>query len=206
MTSEIEDLLADGEEIQKRANPSIMDSSFVKDYVISAVLIVVISALSLAPLNLGFNNLYFLGLLVIPAAIVGKSEFERKFIRYYITSQQVIERRGVLSQTTESTMYENITDVKMSKAINERLFDVGDIKVNTAGHDGATIRLRGLKDPENYKKVIENNINRAEGNASNQNFGGNNGGGFDDNSGGDLGGGLDDSGLGDADFGDDLNI
>lgn len=205
MTSEIEDLLANGEEIQRRANPSIMDSSFVKSYTISAFMIVGIFALALAPLGLGFDQFYFLGLFVIPLAIIGRSEFQRRFIRYYITSQQVIERRGVLSQTTESTMYENITDVKMNKDINERIFDVGDLKINTAGHDGATIRLRGLKDPENYKKVIEDNINRAEGNSTNQNFGGNNG-GFEDNSGGGLDGGLDDSSLGDADFGDDLNI
>lgn len=205
MSSKIEDLLANGEEIQKRANPSIMDSSFVRSYVVSALLIIGTVALTIAPFDLGFSNLYFLVLLVVPLGLILKSEVQRKFIKYYITSQQVIERRGILNQTTESTMYENITDVKLSKALNERIFDVGDIKVNTAGHDGATIRLRGLKDPENYKRIIENNINAAEGSPSpgqNQGMGTN---GFDNNSGDDLGGGLDDSGL-DDDFDDDFGL
>lgn len=208
MSSDIEDLLANSEEIQKRANPSIMDSSFVKSYLISGLLTVGVLVLAFMPVDLGFNKLYLLVLLVVPAAIVLKSEIQRNFIKYYITSQQVIEKRGILSQTTESTMYENITDVKLSEAINERIFDVGDIKVNTAGHDGATILLRGLKDPESYKRTIENNINNAKnGGSGGRGFGNgngnNNGNGFGGNNSGNNGGGLDDSGLGDSSFDDD---
>lgn len=195
MSSAIEELLADGEEVQKRTSPSIMDSSFVKSYLVAAALTLGIVALTALPLELPFSNFYILILLVVPLGIVAKSEAERRFIKYFITSQKVIERRGILSQTTESTMYENITDVKLSKNINERIFDVGDLKVNTAGHDGATIRLRGLKDPEQYKRTIENNINRAEGGqqqGNQQSFGG----GQDmGGSGDEFGGGLDDSGL-----------
>lgn len=200
MTSSVEELLADGEEIQERANPSIMDSGFVKTYVISTVLVIGISVLSFAPINWPFNNLYIMSLMAVPLALILRSELDRRFIKYYITSQKVIERRGVLNQTTESTMYENITDVRLSKDINERVFDVGDLKVNTAGHDGATIMLRGLKDPEQYKRTIENNINRTEGSPqpAGQNFGG--GGGLEE-SGEDFGGGLDDSDIGD-DFDD----
>jgi len=206
MSSSIEELLADGEQVQKRTSPSIMDSSFVKSYVIATALTLGIFAISVLPLQLPFSPLYLNVLLVIPLGIVLRSEVERRFIKYFITSQKVIERRGILNQTTESTMYENITDVKLSKDINERLFDVGDLKVNTAGHDGATIRLRGLKDPEQYKRTIENNINKAEGSpqpGQQNNFGGGNSnmGGSQD----DLGGGLDDSDLGglgdDDDFG-----
>lgn len=195
MSSSIEELLADGEEVQNSTNPSIMDSSFVKSYAISGALVVGILAIAFLPLELPFSNFLILVLMVVPAGIVLRSELERRFIKYFITSQKVIERRGILSQTTESTMYENITDVKLSKDINERIFDVGDLKVNTAGHDGATIRLRGLKDPEQYKRTIENNINRAEGSPTAENqqsFGGNSG---MDSSGDEFGGGFDDSGL-----------
>lgn len=202
MSSGIEDLLTANEEVQKSTSPSIMDSSFVKGYIISAVLMVAIIGLTLVPLDLGFNKLYFFVLLVVPGFIVLKSEIKRYFIDYYITTDKVIERRGIFNQTTESTMYENITDVKLSEAINERIFNVGDIKVNTAGHDGATIRLRGLKDPKSYKRTIENNINRAGGSSGGQQgFGGGNN--FGGNSGGSSGGGFDDSGLGDSDFNDD---
>lgn len=203
MSSGIEDLLASNEEVQKHTSPSIMDSKFVKSYVVSAVFGIAVITVALLPVNLGFNNFYLLVLLIGPALIILKSEIERRFVRYYITSQQVIERRGIFSQTTESTMYENITDVKLTEAINERIFDVGDIKVNTAGHDGSTIRLRGLKDPESYKRLIEDNINNSKGktggqqgfNGGNNNFGGGNNGG--------SGGGFDDSDFGDSDFGSD---
>lgn len=194
MSSSIEELLAEGEQVQMRTSPSIMDSSFVKSYVIAAALTLGIFLISVLPFQLPFNTLYLNILLVVPLGIIVKSEVERKFIKYFITSQKVIERRGILSQTTESTMYENITDVKLSKDINERIFDVGDLKINTAGHDGATIRLKGLKDPEEYKRTIENNINGTGGTSqtgNQQNFGG----GGMDSSGGEFGGGLDDSGL-----------
>jgi len=206
MSSSIGELLADGEQVQVRTSPSIMDSSFVKSYVVASVLAIGIFVTSILPIQLPFNSLYLNVLLVFPLGIVLKSEVERRFIKYFVTSQKVIERRGMLSQTTESTMYENITDVKLSKDINERLFDVGDLKVNTAGHDGATIRLRGLKDPEQYKRTIENNINKAEGSprpGQQNSFGSGNSdvGGSQD----DLGGGLEDSDLGgigdDDDFG-----
>lgn len=205
MSSGIDDLLASNEEVQKSTSPSIMDSKFVKSYIVSAVLAIAIITVSLLPMNVGFNKLFLLVLLVGPALIIFKSELERRFINYYITSQQVIERRGIFSQTTESTMYENITDVKLSEAINERIFDVGDIKVNTAGHDGATIRLRGLKDPESYKRLIENNINRAEGNGQGQQGlgGANLGSGNSGESGGFQDSGIEDSDIGDSGLGDD---
>lgn len=110
-------------------------------------------------------------------------------------------RTGILNQRTESTMYNNITDVTLNKKFNERIFDVGDIKVNTAGHDGTTLVLNGLKNPEEYKRNIENNINNAENGRGGQDFGGGNA--FNGGNSGNSGGGFDDSGLGDSNFDDD---
>ncbi|MFB6115541.1 MAG: PH domain-containing protein [Candidatus Nanohalobium sp.] len=173
MFSDIEEILTEGEQIQERTNPSVLDSKFIGSYILSSVLFVAVIVLTLSPglLNLGINGIYFLALLVIPVGIALKAELQRRFVQYYITNKQVIMREGVLNQSTESTMYGNITDVTLNEVINERIFDVGDIRVNTAGHDGTTLVLNGVKDPERYKREIESNINSMNGgNNSNQGF------------------------------------
>lgn len=197
--SGIQDLLTQGEELQEETGPSIGDSKYIKGYLLSVLLIVAIVVAAFYPLGLGINQMYVLGLLVVPAALLVKSEIDRHFVTYYITSEQVILRYGILNQTTESTTYSNITDVTMNKAFNERIFGVGDIHVNTAGHDGEAIVLNGLKNPEKYKRMIENNVN----NTSNAGGGGFNDSGFEDDGGFDDNGGFDDSGFDSDGFGDD---
>lgn len=191
--TDIQELLTEGEELQEEAKPSLKDSRYIKGYIVSILLIIGIAAISFYPLGLGFNQIYLLALLVVPAVLLLKGEVERHFVDYFITSEQVIMRRGILNQKTETTTYSNITDVTLNKALNERVFDVGDIRVNTAGHDGTTLVLNGLKDPERYKRMIENNMSGRGGAQSNPGFGDE--GGFDNS-------GLDgDSNFDDDDFG-----
>lgn len=197
--SGIEDLLTEGEELQEKTSPSIGDSKYIKGYILSVLMIIGILAVSFYPLGLGFNQMYLLTLLVVPALLLTKSEIDRHFVDYYITSEQVILRYGILNQTTESTTYSNITDVTMNKALNERIFGVGDIHVNTAGHDGEAIVLNGLKNPEKYKRMIENNVNGS----ANAGGGGFNDSGFDDGGGFDGDGGFDDGGFDNDGFGND---
>lgn len=197
--SDIQDLLTQGEDLQEATGPSIGDSRYIKGYLLSVGMIIAILFGAFYPLGLGINQMYILALLVVPGALLAKSEIDRHFVTYYITSEQVILRYGILNQTTESTTYSNITDVTMNKALNERIFGVGDIHVNTAGHDGEAIVLNGLKNPEKYKRMIENNVNNSGGGG-----GGFNSSGFDDSGGGGFedDGGFDDSGFDDDGFGD----
>ncbi len=195
--SDIQDLLTEGESVQESTSPSIKDSRYIKGYILSVVLTVLFVGLAFSGLDLGFNSMYFLLLLVVPAALVLKSEIERKFVSYYITDNQVIMRRGILNRTTESTSYSNITDVTLNEALNERIFNVGDIRVNTAGHDGTTLVLNGLENPEKYKRMIESNINQSAGSQGGSSFGDGSfdNSGFDDSGfdGSGSGGGFDDS-------------
>ncbi|MFB6181230.1 MAG: PH domain-containing protein [Candidatus Nanohalobium sp.] len=189
MFSDVDELLMESETLQEKAYPSIKDTTFIGSYLIAGVMTVAVLALAASPsiMGLSFPGYWFLGLLIIPLAFFIRVEVKRRFIEYFITDQKVIERRGLLSQTTESTMYENITDVRLNESLLERIFDVGDIKVNTAGHDGATIKLKGVKNPERVKTMIESNINSRES--------------------GGVGGGLgSDSGSSGSDFDDDLDF
>lgn len=198
--SDIQELLTQGEQIEDTTNPSTLDSKFIGHYIVASLLFLGIVVLALTPGLLGLNisGIYFLVLMLLPIAVVLKSEVQRRFVQYYITNQQVIMRRGIMNQKTESTMYNNITDVTLNKKFTERIFDVGDIKVNTAGHDGTSLILNGVKDPEEYKRRIENNIQQQSG-GQGQQQGLQNNGGF----GGNNSGGFDDSGLGDSTFDDD---
>ncbi|MFB6174781.1 MAG: PH domain-containing protein [Candidatus Nanohalobium sp.] len=200
--SDIQELLTQGEQVEVKTSPSMLDTKFIGHYIVASLLFVGIIALALTPGLLGLNisSIYFLVLLLLPVAVVLKSEVQRRFVQYYITNQQVIMRRGILNQKTESTMYNNITDVTLNKKFNERIFDVGDIKVNTAGHDGTTLILNGVKGPEEYKRKIENNIQQQNSGQRQQQGFQNNGNG---NNGGLGGGDFGNSDFGDSDFGDD---
>lgn len=67
---------------------------------------------------------------------------------YEFHDDHVEVRTGFLTVTQDSVPYNRITDVSFSKSMWQRLFDVGTVRLNTAGSDANELTLSYVADAE----------------------------------------------------------
>src|SRR5450759_879627 len=74
-------------------------------------------------------------------------------VTYTITDQRILQRRGVLGQFTRSIGIARVQDVSTSQSLFGRLFDFGNVEIESAGKDGAEI-FTYVPDPEHFRDIL----------------------------------------------------
>ena len=74
-------------------------------------------------------------------------------VTYTITDQRILQRRGVLGKFTRSIGIARVQDVSTSQSVFGRLFDFGDVEIESAGKDGAEI-FTYVPDPERFRNIL----------------------------------------------------
>ena len=98
-----------------------------------------------------FFWLYFIPLIV---AVLDKNSK-----RYVITNKRIMYRKGILSEEVKSATFKHITSVHLRKSLLGRIFNVGDLIIDTAGSGlGVDFVWRGVEDPASVKRKIEKHI------------------------------------------------
>lgn len=88
------------------------------------------------------------GLLVIGVwAIVVRGE------RLAIRPGEILAERGLLSKQRVQVHLESVRSVRVSQSAMQRLLNVGDIEIFTAG-DYAEIAMRGLPRPNSIREIV----------------------------------------------------
>ncbi len=163
----VHELLEAGEEIVERTTISRFDSGYLKWYVISLVFLVLagVSAFtSLVSNVVGQGRWLFAGFFgAIFLIIFLVTEIRRYFVAYYFTDRKIVEEVGVFSKDIKTINYDNVTDTHLDKNFRERIFGVGDLKINTAGGDYQEIVLEGLSSLEHYKSLISEKSSESSG-------------------------------------------
>ena len=161
MFSEISRHVDSEEKLQKSAKPSRFDSRYLRKYFLGFFLTLAISGGILGTWYYGyysrlpFNAIYILNLFFIPLSVFVTAELRRAFTMYHITDQKIVNETGILSKNIVTVYYTNITHTNLNKEFEERIFNVGDLNIATAGQDKMEVVLNGLKDPTKYKGYID---------------------------------------------------
>jgi len=159
MFSAVNEILGENEKLEETLNPSVFDSRYFFTYLFVAILILGIVAGTFyvsGNFELPFNPLYLLLLNVLPVLYVLKTEMRRRFIMYHFTDSKIIVEKGIFDKTWQSLYYSDITHAELVQNFEERIFDVSDLHIATAGESSMEVTLNGVKDPHRYhKKVME---------------------------------------------------
>jgi uncharacterized membrane protein YdbT with pleckstrin-like domain len=70
-----------------------------------------------------------------------------------VTNVRIIQKKGIVSRTTEEIKFDSIETVTVHQSIIERLLDTGTVCVT--GRGGISINLSNLDDPLTVKKEID---------------------------------------------------
>ncbi|MEO8393151.1 MAG: PH domain-containing protein [Chloroflexota bacterium] len=72
-----------------------------------------------------------------------------------LTTRRLTQRRGNLFTTNDTSMsIENITDVDVNMSLLGRMFNYGDISIQTPGSGGAEIQATRLSNPDKLREAI----------------------------------------------------
>ena len=96
---------------------------------------------------------------IIPATLILIVVLNKFSTKYVITNKRVAGRFGIISEDFKSATFKHITSVRIKKSIIGKIFNFGNIVIDTAG-SGTKVDFvwRYVKNPIVIKNMIEKHI------------------------------------------------
>lgn len=79
------------------------------------------------------------------------------YTKYYLTNLRLVEKRGVIGKTIVSISLDKVQDVKCKFGIIGRIFNFGDLEVESSGTLGKII-FNFVPNPKELKENIEKSL------------------------------------------------
>ncbi|MGO9060370.1 MAG: PH domain-containing protein [Candidatus Binataceae bacterium] len=119
---------------------------------LSAVVMEVLAVLALRRADIPRTvpvALFVFGILIILSAIIS-----RRAISWNVTSERLIERRGLLSQRRREVELADIRSVEVSQSFFQRILGIGNVVVSSAASADFMIQMVNVHDPEGVAETI----------------------------------------------------
>lgn len=94
------------------------------------------------------------GLLALVLLIVVTAIISRRATSWSITSERLIEQRGVLGQTRREVELADIRSVEVSRTFFQRLLGIGNVIVSSAASADYLIRMQNVPNPDEIAETI----------------------------------------------------
>jgi membrane protein YdbS with pleckstrin-like domain len=72
-----------------------------------------------------------------------------------VTSKRTTLRKGLLSKSTSEVYHKDVKNVQVDQSALQRLFDIGTIKISSAGQADFEISVEGIQNPNIVKQIID---------------------------------------------------
>jgi uncharacterized membrane protein YdbT with pleckstrin-like domain len=125
--------------------------SFAGSFVAATVLIGMTVAVMASGHNGGpiAGGLFAIAVLLVLAAIL-----TRRGTSWSITSERLIERRGLLGQTRREVELADIRSVEVSRTLFQRLLGIGTVVVSSAASADYMIRMQNVANPDEIAETV----------------------------------------------------
>jgi uncharacterized membrane protein YdbT with pleckstrin-like domain len=156
--SYVDELLATNEEIKYEAHqhPFVFFSRVLAETIMLVVLLAAVYFIALT--NWPSRDYLTWGLVVISLLVVGSAVFD--FLRwrnerFLLTDRRVIHLRGIINKATIDSSLDKINDVQTRQTFFGRMFNYGDLEIQTASEDGSNY-LPQIRAPLDFKRAMLN--------------------------------------------------
>ncbi|MGD0074518.1 MAG: PH domain-containing protein [Candidatus Binataceae bacterium] len=95
-----------------------------------------------------------LALLVAAGFILSSAVFKRRSMSWSLTSERLIERKGLLSTRRRELELADIRSVEVERRFLPRMFGLGDVTVASAASRDFMIRLEAVANPEAIAETV----------------------------------------------------
>lgn len=117
----------------------------------------IISALAAGHVLAGWVVLAVLAGFVL---VLARGLYRRRATTYTITDRRLTIETGLLGRQVHETRLEQIQNVSSTQSLLDRLLGVGDVSFDTAGSAGFDFSLRGVADPRQIARAVDQALPR----------------------------------------------
>lgn len=149
MSSDVDEMLADQEQVFLSIIPSRADWSYLRHYlggiglVLLGLLVLLVNLFWRQP-PLGALSY---GIIVFGGVWLLYIEVRRRFERYHFTDQKVVAETGMVNREFTTVSYDTVTHIDMHQSMMQRLLDIADFELHTAGTNLSEMWVNGVKQP-----------------------------------------------------------
>ena len=93
--------------------------------------------------------------IVIPIMILVYTEINVRATKYVVDDKNVIYKYKFLVIREKKISKKDITDVSLTQGLIQRLFNIGDLHINTAGSHFMEMKWVGVENPEKVRSLIK---------------------------------------------------
>ena len=93
--------------------------------------------------------LFVFGILIVLSAVIS-----RRAISWSVTSERLIERRGLLSQRRREVELADIRSVEVSQRLFQRILGIGNVVISSAASADFLIQMLNVHDPEGIAETV----------------------------------------------------
>ncbi|GIW73488.1 MAG: hypothetical protein KatS3mg103_0010 [Phycisphaerales bacterium] len=72
-----------------------------------------------------------------------------------ITTKRTTESYGLLSRATSEVLHDNIRNIAVKQSFIDRVFNVGQIEISSAGQAGVEITMKNIRNPHGVREIID---------------------------------------------------
>ncbi|NLB54475.1 MAG: PH domain-containing protein [Lentisphaerae bacterium] len=102
-------------------------------------------------------SVVLIGIIIIVYVVI-----HRNSLVFTLTNRRVISKSGIISRRVQEIRVCDIRNINVSQGIFERLFNVGNVGVASAGTAGVEVNLLGVKDPMRVRDLIGKEKDKAD--------------------------------------------
>jgi membrane protein YdbS with pleckstrin-like domain len=93
-------------------------------------------------------------LIALAAAIMGLIHLARRYTSWSLTSDRLIERRGLLSTRRREMELADVRSIEVNQSLMQRITGLGNVGVASAASADFMIRLLDIPDPERVAEIL----------------------------------------------------
>jgi uncharacterized membrane protein YdbT with pleckstrin-like domain len=95
--------------------------------------------------------------IVLLVLVIIRNTVVRHSMRFMVTSQRIIVRRGILSRTEQTTALVRVQNITVRQTVVQRMLGIGDVEFDTAGGDphDADFRFVGITGPQDVVRTVD---------------------------------------------------
>lgn len=97
-----------------------------------------------------------IGLLLIAAsaAMIGLTSLSRHYTSWSLTSDRLIERRGLLASHRREMELADVRSIEVDRSVMQRMLGLGTVTIASAASTDFMIRLYDIPDPERVAEIL----------------------------------------------------
>ena len=80
--------------------------------------------------------------------------FKSLYVTLTVTNRRTILRKGLFSKSTSEVAHDDVRNIQIDQSMVQRLLNIGDLLISSAGQDTIEIKARAIHDPERVASIV----------------------------------------------------